>query len=160
MQGSSQNQPIAANAQTIRSEDRILAAHEHNECESTHERTTSEQPLSSSWLGQVKGRIAKTVQEKYSEYKHDNELRKQANAAAIIIPNSSTSSKVDNHSYNPEKVEEDADDERTVDWPKGIAHSMSMDGNFSEPCSLSSPAAEKLMSELYSSDIKSSKCTG
>ena len=159
MQGSSQNQPIAANAQTIRSEDRILAAHEHNECESTHERTTSEQPLSSSWLGQVKGRIAKTVQEKYSEYKHDNELRKQANAAAIIIPNSSTSSKVDNHSYNPEKVEEDADDEGTVDWPKGIAHSMSMDGNFSEPCSLSSPAAEKLMSELYSSDIKSSKST-
>ena len=112
-----------------------------------HERhAASEQP--SSWLGQVKGRIAKTVQEKYSEYKQENELRKQA-AAAISIPGS-TSSKP-----GKQKSQDDGSED-IIDWPKGIIQSIP-DGNFSEPCSLSSPAAEKLMSEIYSSDVKGSK---
>jgi hypothetical protein len=115
------------------------------------------QPLSSSsWLGQVKGKIAKTVQEKYSEYKHENELRKQA-AAAIAIPNISDHNKTDNHIQDHENNDTNGGDD-TNSWPKGISHSLSMDGNFSEPCSLSSVSAEKLMSEILASDVmKNSK---
>ena len=46
----------------------------------TQQQQQQQQPSSttSSWLHQVKGRIAKTVEEKYTEYKHDRELKRQA----------------------------------------------------------------------------------
>merc|ERR1712083_212132 len=36
----------------------------------------SEQKITSSWLHTVKGKIAKTVEEKYTEYKNEKEMRK------------------------------------------------------------------------------------
>ena len=109
----------------------------------------------SSWLGQVKGRIAKTVQEKYSEYKHESELRKQAAAAAITIP------RVSNEGLNEQSVGHQTNEMKQVDdnidWPKGISHSSSFDGNLSEPSSLSSSSAEKLMSEMHPPEPKASK---
>ena len=36
----------------------------------------SEQKHTSSWLHTVKGKIAKTVEEKYTEYKNEKEMRK------------------------------------------------------------------------------------
>ena len=147
MTGISHGSSNMAVAQQADSESLNIDINRNTGIDPIHERhAASEQP--SSWLGQVKGRIAKTVQEKYSEYKQENELRKQA-AAAISIPGSASS--------KPSKQKSQDDGvEDIIDWPKGIIQSIP-DGNFSEPCSLSSPAAEKLMSEIYSSDVKGSK---
>ena len=110
---------------------------------------------SSSWFGQAKSRLAKTVQEKYSEYKHESELRKQAAAAAIAIPRASNEIPQEHLMDHQSDEMKHIDD--NIEWPKGISHSSSFDGNFSEPSSLSSVSAEKLMSEIHSFEPKSSK---
>merc|ERR1712083_377585 len=55
----------------------------------------SEQKITSSWLYAVKGKIAKTVEEKYTEYKNEKEMRK-------LHQNSNASSNLNSQFYNPE----------------------------------------------------------
>ena len=75
MTGISHGSSNIAVAQHADSESLNIDTNRNTGIDPIHERhAASEQP--SSWIGQVKGRIAKTVQDKYSEYKQENELRK------------------------------------------------------------------------------------
>jgi hypothetical protein len=101
------------------------------------------------------------VQEKYSEYKQENEIRRQQAAAAAssaitisALSSTPTSSSLDNfetvENRNSTSTRGSTDDK---DWDD-LSRRLGAGGNISEPCSLSSSSATKLTSETRSCDIK------
>ena len=101
------------------------------------------------------------MQEKYSEYKQENEIRRQqaAAAASSAITISALSSTPKSGSFDNFETLDNRSSISTrgstddKDWDD-LSRRLEAGGNISEPCSLSSSSATTLISEMRSCDIK------